>query len=106
MTFNDCAAAFIESEKAGWRNAKHAAQWKSTLDTCASPVFGNLPVQTADTTTVLRVLELIWSTKTETANRVRGRIEAVLSSATARGYRKGENPALFDFVEDQARGLI
>jgi len=93
MTFNDCAAAFMASEKAGWRNAKHAAQWKSTLDTYAGPVFGELPVQAVDTTLVLRALEPIWSTKTETASRVRGRIEAVLAWATARGYRKGENPA-------------
>jgi integrase len=93
MTFNDCAAAFIESEKAGWRNAKHAAQWKSTLDTYAGPVFGKLSVQAVDTAMVLRVLEPIWPTKTETASRVRGRIEAVLAWATARGYRKGENPA-------------
>jgi integrase len=93
MTFNDCASAYIESEKAGWRNAKHAAQWKSTLDTYAGPVFGDLPVQAVDTTMVLRVLEPIWPTKTETASRVRGRIESVLDWATARGYRKGENPA-------------
>jgi integrase len=93
MTFNDCAAAYIESEKVGWRNAKHAAQWKSTLDTYAGPVFGELPVQAVDTTLVLKVLEPIWPTKNETASRVRGRIEAVLDWATARGYRKGENPA-------------
>ena len=93
MTFNDCAAAYIESEKAAWRNAKHAAQWKSTLDTYAGPVFGKLPVQAVDTTLVLKVLEPIWPTKNETASRVRGRIEAVLDWASARGYRKGENPA-------------
>jgi integrase len=93
MTFNECAAAYIESKKAGWRNAKHAAQWKSTLDTYAGPVFGELPVQAIDTTLVLKVLEPIWPTKNETASRVRGRIEAVLDWATARGYRKGENPA-------------
>jgi integrase len=93
MTFNDCAAAYIESEKAGWRNVKHAAQWKSTLDAYAGPVFGDLSVQAVDTTMVLRVLEPIWPTKNETASRVRGRIESVLDWATARGYRKGENPA-------------
>lgn len=93
MTFSDCAAAYVDSEKAGWRNAKHAAQWKSTLDTYAGPVFGALPVQAVDTAMVLRVLEPIWPTKNETASRVRGRIESVLDWATARGYRKGENPA-------------
>jgi integrase len=93
MTFNECAAALIESKKAGWKNAKHAAQWTSTLDTYAAPVIGDLPVQTVDTTLVLRVLEPIWPTKTETATRVRSRVEAVIDWATSRGYRKGENPA-------------
>jgi integrase len=93
MTFNECAAGCIETKKAGWRNAKHAVQWKSTLDTYAGPVIGNLPVQAVDTTMVLRVIEPIWATKNETANRVRGRVETILDWATVRGYRKGENPA-------------
>jgi hypothetical protein len=77
-TFDDCAAGYIEAHRAGWRNAKHAAQWKSTLDTYASPVLGKLPVQSVDTALVLKVLEPIWNAKPETANRLRGRIEAVL----------------------------
>lgn len=93
LTFDECAAAYIEAHKAGWKNAKHAAQWGSTLNTYASPVFGSLPIQTIDTTLVRRVLDPIWRTKTETASRVRGRIESVLSWATATGYRSGENPA-------------
>jgi integrase len=92
-TFDDCAAGYIEAHRAGWRNAKHAAQWKSTLDTYASPVLGKLPVQSVDTGLVLKVLEPIWKAKPETANRLRGRIEAVLDWATVRTYRTGENPA-------------
>lgn len=93
MTFAACAEAYIEANSVGWRNAKHVAQWISTLRTYAFPVFGSLPVQDIDTALVMRVLEPIWKEKTETASRVRGRIEAVLDWATARGYRTGENPA-------------
>lgn len=93
LTFSESAAAYIEANKAAWRNHKHAAQWRNTLNTYAAPVLGDLPVQTIDTALVLRVLEPIWREKTETANRVRGRIEAVLDWATARGFRTGENPA-------------
>jgi integrase len=93
MTFRDCAERFVASHKAGWRNPKHAAQWPSTLGTYVYPVFGSLPVQAIDVGLVLRALEQIWTTKPETAGRVRGRIESVLDWATARGYRQGENPA-------------
>jgi integrase len=86
-------ACRIEFQKSGWRNAKHAEQWQNTLDTYAGPVFGNLPVQAVDTALVEKVLKPIWSSKTETASRVRGRIEAVLDWATVQKYRKGENPA-------------
>ena len=72
---------------------KHAAQWQATLSTYASPVFGKLPVSAIDTGMVMRVLEPIWSSKNETAHRVRGRIESGLSWAKVRGYRSGENPA-------------
>ncbi len=93
ITFKDAAERYMEAHKAGWRNAKHAAQWTSTLETYAYPVFGSLPVQGVDVGLVMRVLEPIWATKTETASRVRGRIESVLDWASARGYRLGENPA-------------
>jgi integrase len=93
FTFNQCAKAYITAHRAGWRNVRHAAQWTTTLATYASPVFGALPAHAIDTTLVLKVLEPIWSTKPETASRVRGRIEAVLNWAKARGYRNGENPA-------------
>ena len=93
MTFQDCANAYIGAHKAGWRSAKHAEQWTSTLATYAYPVMGNLPVQSVDVGMVMKVVEPIWNAKTETASRVRGRIEAVLDWASARKYRSGDNPA-------------
>jgi len=93
MTFRECAERFIEAHKPGWKNEKHRTQWPNTLRDYAYPVFGDLPVQDVDMPLVLKVLEPIWSEKTETASRVRGRIEAVLDWATVRGYRKGDNPA-------------
>jgi integrase len=93
VTFNQCAKAYIAAHRAGWRNAKHAMQWTSTLETYVSPIFGTLPVQAIDLSFVTKVLEPIWSTKPETASRVRGRIEAVLDWAKVRGYRTGDNPA-------------
>jgi integrase len=93
VTFNQCAESYIKAHRAGWRNEKHAAQWTSTLATYAGPVIGALPVQAIDTALVLKVLEPIWTTKPETASRLRGRIEAVLDWAKVRGYRAGENPA-------------
>jgi hypothetical protein len=79
MTFDQCATVYIEDHKVGWKNGKHAEQWQSTLDTYASPVFGTLPVQAVDTALVMKALQPIWKIKTETASRVRGRIESVLS---------------------------
>jgi integrase len=93
MTFNQCAEAYIEAHRAGWRNAKHADQWQNTLTTYCGPVFGALPIEKVDLPLVMKVLEPIWQTKTETASRLRGRIEAVLGWATVRGYRSGDNPA-------------
>ncbi|MGH6680699.1 MAG: tyrosine-type recombinase/integrase [Bradyrhizobium sp.] len=93
ITFAECAKAYIASHQAGWRNPKHAAQWPSTLAAYAYPVLGELPVQAIDTALAMKAIDPIWMTKPETASRVRGRIEAVLDWATARGYRQGENPA-------------
>lgn len=92
-SFMECADSYIEAHRSGWKNEKHAAQWESTLETYAEPIFGTLPVAAIDTALVMKVLEPIWTTKTETATRVRGRIESVLDWATVRGYRSGENPA-------------
>lgn len=93
VTFQDCAESYIESMRPGWKNEKHAAQWGATLATYAYPVMGDLPISGIDTGLVLKVLEPIWTSKTETASRVRGRIEAILDYAKVRGYRSGENPA-------------
>jgi integrase len=95
MTFEDCAKALIVSHEASWKNRKHRAQWSSTLATYVYPQIGSLPVETIDTTLVVKVLGPIWNDKPETASRVRGRIEAVLNWAKVSGYRdaNGQNPA-------------
>lgn len=92
-TFDQCAAAFIKSHRASWKSVKHAAQWESTIAMYASPVFGAMPVSDIDTELVMRVLSPIWDAKTETAVRVRGRIESILDWATVSKFRQGENPA-------------
>jgi Arm DNA-binding domain len=93
LTFKECTEQYIAAHRAGWRNAKHAAQWSTTVKTYAEPVIGALPVQDIDTALVMKIIEPLWSKKPETAARLRGRIEAVLDWAAARGYRQGENPA-------------
>jgi integrase len=95
MTFDSCADAYIKAHSSAWKNEKHVAQWKATIRTYVSPVFGSLPVQAVDVALVMKVLEPIWTGKPETAGRIRGRIESVLNWAKARGYRTGENPALW-----------
>jgi integrase len=93
MTFREAASAYIDANKVAWRNAKHRAQWASTLETYAYPIFGKVSVQSVDTILVLKALEPIWSVKPETASRVRGRVETILDWAKVRGFREGENPA-------------
>lgn len=105
LTFKQCAEAYVKAHRAGWRNAKHAAQWDATLATYVEPVIGSLPVQAVDTALVMKVLEQevpsgggkpttsLWTAKPETASRLRGRIESILDWARVRGYRDGENPA-------------
>jgi integrase len=93
MTFRECATRYIDAHKAGWRNVKHGAQWTATLETYAYPTFGKLPVAEIDTGLVMKVVEPIWTTKPETASRVRGRIESILDWATVSGHRQGDNPA-------------
>lgn len=93
ITFDQAAETYIASHRAGWKNEKHAEQWTNTLATYASPVFGSLPVGQITTALVMRVLEPIWKKKTETASRVRGRIEKVLDWCKVHGYREGDNPA-------------
>jgi integrase len=91
-TFGEMADDVRETLSAGFRNEKHKAQWKSTLETYAAPLRAK-PVDTIATDDVLAVLKPIWTTKAETASRVRGRIEKVLDAAKAKGFRAGENPA-------------
>ena len=93
ITFELASRQYIEAHEPGWRNAKHAQQWRNTLETYANPVIGGVLVRDVALPQVLAVLEPIWREKTETASRLRGRIESVLDWATARGYRDGLNPA-------------
>lgn len=93
MTFAQCVAAYLEAHSDGWKNAKHRQQWENTLTTYAGPLIGGMDVALVDTGMVLKVLEPIWKSKTETATRLRGRMEQVLDWATVRGYRHGLNPA-------------
>ena len=93
VTFDTCAEAYITAHEIGWRNEKHRQQWRNTLTTYVSPVFGSMPIQNVDIDLVMKVIEPLWRTKTETARRVRGRIEVILDWARVRGYRTGENPA-------------
>lgn len=93
LTFQQCARAYIDAHSPTWRNAKHSWQWTNTLEKFAYPTCGASLVADVELPQVLAVLEPIWSTKTETASRLRGRIESVLDWATVRGYRQGPNPA-------------
>ena len=93
VTFRDAAQALIESKRPGWRNPKHAAQWSSTLSSYVYPKLGALDVKDIDTPHVMSVLSPIWTSKPETASRVRQRIEAVLDYASAQGLRARTNSA-------------
>ena len=101
MTFKQASTTFLKVMKPGWKNAKHSAQWEATLETYVYPKIGNLPVGGIDTGLVIDVLEPIWNDKTETASRVRGRIENILDFSKVRGWRSGENPARWKGHLDQ-----
>ena len=92
-TFREVAGHYVEAHKAGWRNAKHLYQWNQSLEAYAFPHIGSVPVALVDTAGVMRALDPIWRTKSETALRLRGRIESVLDYAAAHGWRTGDNPA-------------
>jgi integrase len=91
-TFGAVADALIAAKESEWRNEKHRAQWRMTLENYAAPLRSR-PVDEIDTGAVLAVLTPLWQGKPETASRLRGRIEAVLDAAKAQGHRMGENPA-------------
>jgi integrase len=93
VTFREAARRFIDGHMPSWRNPKHAAQWGSTIETYANPIFGDLPVGDVETSHVLAAIEPIWLAKPETASRLRGRLERTLDFAKTRGWRAGENPA-------------
>jgi integrase len=94
-TFDEVAKSYITAHRPGWRNLVHAKQWETTLATYVSPVIGKLPVNLINTDHVMKVLEKddFWREKTDTAKRVRGRLESILSYATVRKLRHGDNPA-------------
>lgn len=93
VTFDTCAADYISSHRDGWKNAKHAQQWEKTIATYVSPTIGKLAPADVTTEHILEILKPLWIDKTETATRLRSRIELVLDAAKARGLRTGENPA-------------
>jgi integrase len=93
VSFEDDAKAYVEAHKAGWKNKKHVDQWTNTLTAYVYPVFGKIPARLVETPLVVKALQPIWTTKPETATRVRGRIENILDWAKAIGHRDGENPA-------------
>jgi integrase len=93
VTFKNCAEMYLKSHQDEWKNAKHRAQWTSTLETYVYPIMGDLSVSDIDTNLVIKIVEPIWKRIPETASRVRGRIEAVLGYATVRAFRTGDNPA-------------
>ncbi len=92
-TFKHSAIELIERTRHGWKNAKHAAQWSSTLEAYVFPTIGQVQLANVETADVISALTRIWSKKPETANRVRQRIEAVMGYATALGIRAEDNPA-------------
>lgn len=100
-TFQDAVEDYLSANLEGFRNAKHRQQWRNTLDQYARPAFGEKYVDEVSTEDVLRALRPIWNTRTETASRLRGRIERVLQSAKVHGHRTGENPARWrDHLEE------
>jgi integrase len=93
LTFEQAVEVFLQHKLAEFGSEKHRRQWRATLTTYATPVIGAKPVEEIEMRDVLRVLQPIWIEKTDTANRLRRRIEAVLSWATVAGHRTGDNPA-------------
>lgn len=93
MSFDEASRTYIAANEKNWKNEKHRSQWWQTIKAYASPVIGNVPVRDIDTNHLTKVLEPIWAEKPETASRLRGRIEVILSWAKVLGLREGENPA-------------
>lgn len=105
-TFRECAEVVIANKSRELKNAKHVAQWQSTLETYAYPTIGERIVGTITKADVVGVLEPIWQTKNETANRLRGRIETILDYAKAMEYREGDNPAAWKGALEPILGKV
>lgn len=101
ISFSQAASKYIDTHESSWRNIKHAQQWRNTLETYANPVIGKILVRDVALPHILSILEPIWHTKTETATRLRGRLEAVLDWAIARGFRSSSNPARWKGLLDK-----
>lgn len=99
-TFQFCAERYINNKKAEWKNAKHIQQWTNTLELYVYPTIGNMPINQIEIAHIRKILDPIWNTKTETASRVRQRIDAVISSAIAVGERLTANPAVWKGLLD------
>ena len=93
ITFAEATERYIKTHAVKWTSAKHASQWRSSVEQFAYPVIGKLPVGAVELQHILKILEPHWLDKNATASRVRGRVERILSWATVRGFRQGENPA-------------
>lgn len=93
QTFRQCVEGYVAANKGIWRSEKYQRQWTAPLERYAYPVFGALPISEVEVGHVTKVLDPIWSTKTETAGRIRQRVEAILDWAAVRGYRTAANPA-------------
>jgi integrase len=106
MTFDEAAGQLIKAKEDTWSSAVHAGQWRDTLKTLASPFIGSKPVRDINTADVTKILDAIWKDKPETANRLRGRVEAVLDFAKVRGHRSGENPARWKGHLDHVYGAV
>ena len=97
-TFEEAAREYVRQHQGRWRNAKHAAQWTTTLEVHAYPIIGGRDVNSITKADILSVLDPIASEKAETASRIRQRIKAVLDWSAARDWRRNHNPAMWDEI--------
>ena len=95
ITFRDFALSCVADKQSEWSSDKHAAQWTYSLEKFAFPVIGEMALDEIDTDDILKILTPIWKSKTETASRLRGRLEWILAAACTRKLRNGMNPALW-----------
>lgn len=93
VTFDYCAQEYIAAHRSSWKREQHARHWERSIKNFASPIIGSMPVAAVDTALIVKVLQPIWQVKTETASKLRGRIESILDWATVSHFRSGDNPA-------------